>query len=110
MKAIRFKPDCREWIRKGVKTTTFRRTKKQGLYEIVEGSWFHPKRLGVYVKLTPIKRMTKREVLLHHYETEGDFKNTEQFMEWLQKNGLWEKLPEEGWLHLIEYLGEEASE
>jgi len=110
MKMIRFKPDCREWIKKRIKTTTFRRTKKQGIYEIVEGSWYHPKHLGVYVKLTPIKRMTKTEVLLHHYETEGDFKSTRRFVEWLQKVGLWEKFPDEGWLMKIEYLGEKINE
>lgn len=106
MKMIRFKPECREWIRRGIKTTTFRRARKQGIYEVVEGSWFHPKRLGMFVKLSPIRRMTKTEVLLYHFQTEGDFQSSEQFMEWLVKTRLWEKLPNEGWLHRIEYLGE----
>jgi len=59
MKMIRFKPDCREWIKQGIKTTTFRRTKKQGIYEIVEGSWYHPKRLGRRIYRVAQKEQTR---------------------------------------------------
>jgi len=106
---IRFKPDCREWIKKGIKTTTFRRNKKQGVYEIVEGSWYHPKRLGIFIRLIPLfPKMTSVDVIRRHFMTEGDFKSPEEFLEWLKKNKL--ELPEEGWLHHIEYLGEELTE
>jgi len=103
MKMIRFKPDCRDWIKRGIKTTTFRRTRKQGVYEIVEGSWYHPRRLGMYVRLTPITKMNTNTVIFFHYTTEGDFKSPEEFLEWLKKNKL--ELPELGWLHHVEYLG-----
>jgi len=101
MKMIRFRPDCREWIKKGLKTTTFRRTKKQGIYEIVEGLWYHPKHLGIIIKLTPINKTTANKVILYDYRTEGNFNSPEEFIEWLKKNKL--ELPETG---LFIYLHE----
>jgi len=106
MKHIRFKPDCREWIKRGVKTTTFRKTKRNGIYEIVEGSWYHPRRLGIFIKCTPIKHTTSEDVVFNHYMTEGDFKDPIEFLAWLRRNNL--ELPDEGWLNRVEFLAEET--
>ena len=103
MRMIRFKRDCLDWIKQGIKTTTYRKNKKHGIYELVEGSRFHPKRLGIYILLIPIEKTTVTDVILNHYGSEGDFKSPREFREWLKKNRL--ELPETGWLHRIEYLG-----
>lgn len=105
MKGIRFKPDCREWIKQGIKTTTFRKTRRNGLYEVVEGDIFHPKGLGIFIECKPIVRMHRNDVILYHYQLEGDFDSPEAFMAWLKANKL--ELPEWGWLNHIKYISDE---
>ena len=106
VKSIRFKPDCREWIKQGVKTTTFRKTRRNGLYEIVEGGWYHPRHLGIFVKCKPIKETSSEDVVFNHYRSEGDFKDPVEFLAWLLRNNL--ELPEKGWLNKVEFLAEDA--
>lgn len=107
MKKIRFKPDCREWIKLGIKTTTFRKTRRNGIYEIVEGDIFHPKGLGLIIECLPIARITGKEVVDLHYQSEGDFDSPKEFLEWLEKNKL--RLPERGWLNLVTFIEEQGS-
>jgi len=110
MKVIRFKLDCQTWMRQGKKTTTFRKNKKNGVHEIIEGDWYHPKHLGMFVKLTPLFQCPYTFVLYNHYRTEGDFESADQFEEWLRKVGLWKTFASlstpPGWLMQVEYLGE----
>jgi len=102
MKGIRFKPDMIKWIQEGIKSTTFRRTRRDGLYQIVKGSWYKPVGLGIFVYCKPLSRITRPELILKWYSTEGDFKTPEEFVEWLQKNKLYKKLPEKGWLNKVD--------
>lgn len=105
MKRIWIKPDGREWIRKRIQKTTFRKNmKEEGIYEVVEGSIYNPKSVGMWVKLTPLKYCSLEEVISNHYSTEGDFKSPEDFVAWLKANKL--KLPDEGYLHGITMLEE----
>lgn len=105
MKGIRFKQDCRTWIALGKKTTTFRKTRRNGLYELIEGSWYKPKPLGIYFEMKPLAKITKEELIEKWYSTEGDFDSPEEFIEWLKQNKLYKKLPEEGWLNLVKIEG-----
>ena len=106
MRRIWFKPDCIKWIRDGKKTTTFRLKKHDGVYEIVKGSWFKPEKLGIRVKLTPLCHATLADVIDFRFDTEGDFHNSDEFLDWLKDVGLWKKYPHlaSGWLHKIEVL------
>ena len=107
-RGIRFIPYCSEWIKRGLKTTTFRKTKRNGIYEIVEGPWYNPKRTGLLIKCTPYLFTCKDHVIHLYYDAEGDFKSSEEFLEWLKQNNL--TLPEEGWLNKIEFLPNFKSE
>jgi hypothetical protein len=102
MKRIWFKPDCRRWIIEGKKTRTFRKGRKFGLYEVVEGSWYKPKPTGLKVMLKPLFYTHRDTVMNREFDKEGDFKTPEEFMKWLKNNRL--NLPEWGWLHEIEKL------
>lgn len=102
MKGIRFKPDCYDWIRRGTKTTTFRKTRRNGIYEIVKGDIFHPVGQGIIIKCLPIKRVAAKEVVDLHYRSEGDFDSPHEFLDWLKTNNL--NLPERGWLNNITYI------
>ena len=96
LRGIRLRPDCRRWLLEGTKTTTFRATPRQGFYELVEGSWFKPKHLGIVVECTPIIWTTDLAVIQHHYGTEGPFKSPDEVRKWLKDNKL--TLPHKGWL------------
>ncbi len=107
-KRIWFKPDCIKWIREGKKTTTFRRGRHEGIYEIVQGSRFKAKGLGIFLKLSvafcdgnawPLRR---ENVIRFSYDTEGDFHSPQDFESWLKQNKL--ELPEIGYLHSIELI------
>ncbi|RLJ02731.1 MAG: hypothetical protein DRP11_02685 [Candidatus Aenigmatarchaeota archaeon] len=102
MKRIWFKPDCVEWIREGRKTTTFRKNKKEGIYQVVKGSWFKPERVGLVIKLIPIGQTDAKTVIERHFHEEG-FNSPWHFERWLRENNL--DLPEVGFLHKIEVLG-----
>ncbi len=108
MKRIWFKKDCIKWIIEGKKITTFRSRKHIGEYEIVQGSRFKAKGLGIFLKLSvPMNdgkpMLFKREQIIDHwYDTEGDFQNSEQFTQWLDENKL--VLPEVGYLCGIEVI------
>lgn len=108
-KPIRFKPECVEWIKRGVKRTTFRfRRLRAGVYELVEGPLFKPRRLGVLFSLIPWKRAKPQEVIELWYEDEGPFSSPDEFVEWLKKVGLYERFKEDkvGWIHKVSYLGD----
>ena len=105
MKVIRFKPDCREWIKQGVKTTTFRKNRRNGFYEIVEGGWHHPRHLGIFVECKPIKETTSEDVVFNHYQSEGDFRDPVEFLAWLLRNNL--ELPEKGWLNKVDFIAKD---
>jgi len=102
MKGIRFRKECYAWIQKGCKTTTFRKTRRNGIYEIVEGDIFHPKGQGIFILMAPIKHCTSKEVIEEDYHTEGPFDTKEEFTDWLNKVKL--TLPEDGWLNSIEVV------
>ena len=104
MKGIRFKPDMIKWIQEGIKVTTFRRTRRDGLYQIVKGSWFKPVGLGIYVECKPLFKVTKYMLINHYYMKEGDFKTPGEFITWLRENNLLEKLPYKGWLNSVEQI------
>jgi len=106
LKGIRFKPDAILWILKGKKSTTFRFRRYNGIYTIVYGSWFDPKSLGIEVRLTPIKRIKARDVIEHHWRTEGDFNFKEDFVAWLMAKGMYERFDTDklGWLHKVELV------
>ena len=107
-KRIWFKPDCVEWIVKGIKTTTFRRRRHEGIYEVVRGSWFKPEPVGLTLKLTPIKQMDFLDCINAHFETEGDFDCQADFEAWLNKVGLdYQKDERLGWLHKIEVVDDD---
>lgn len=99
MKRLWIKPEGRIWIREGKKITTFRKNRHWGLYEVVEGSWYKAVSVGMVVKLTPLYRISKKELIQDYYSSEGDFKNPDEFLEWLNTNNL--DLPDLGWLHKI---------
>jgi len=101
-KRIRFKDDCIKWILEGKKTTTFRATRRNGLYEIVKGGWFHPEGTGIFIQMEPIEYISKVQLIMQHYHTEGDFSSPEEFMSWLKSVGLYDHLPPAGWLNKIE--------
>jgi len=107
MARIWFKRDGVKWIRERKKTTTFREKRKEGVYEVVEGSRYSPKVTGMYVNLVPLKYLNRNEVVQAHYETEGDFHSPEEFERWLKRERL--NLPEFGWLHRVELLWVTAS-
>jgi hypothetical protein len=99
MKRIWFKPDCLTWIAEGKKTTTFRKTKHSGEYFVVQGSWYKPKPTGLTVALKPLFYTCKDTVVKMEFDREGDFKTSDEFLLWLEKNKL--KLPEWGWVHEV---------
>jgi len=100
---IWFKKDCVQWILEGKKTTTFRSRRHVGEYEIVEGSRFKAKGLGIFLKLTPQNLpMHSVDVIDFHYKTEGNFVTDKELVTWLKKNKL--ELPEWGYLHDIKIL------
>ncbi len=107
-KRIWFKPDCVRWIREGKKTTTFRKRRHEGVYEVVRGSWFKAKPIGLRVRLTPLCQAYLGNVLDLRFDTEGDFGNTDEFIDWLVEIGLTNKVPDFGWLHKVEIVGKEA--
>jgi len=86
----------------GKKTTTFRGKRKEGVYEIVEGSWYRPKPTGMKVRLTALQRISRAELISSHYKTEGDFSKSQDFERWLKREKL--RLPEFGWLHRVELV------
>lgn len=102
MKRVWIKPDGRKWIREGKKTTTFRKNRHQGTYEIVEGSWYKAVSVGMILKLSPLCRISKTELINDHFLSEGDFKTPKDFSNWLKVNKL--NLPDFGWLHRIEKI------
>ncbi len=113
MKGIRFKKDCYEWIKQGTKTTTFRKTKRNGVYEIVEGGWFKAKPYwymgkNILLLMKPIKMCNAHEIINVHYHTEGPFNNKEEFIAWLEKVKL--ELPEFGWLNSLEVVERKNNE
>ena len=101
---IWFKPDCVRWIEEGKKTTTFRRRKHEGIYEVMKGSWFLARGVGLKVRLIPIAALAFGEVIANHFESEGDFEDSNEFAMWLKRVGLAKKLPLVGWLHRIEIV------
>jgi len=86
----------------GKKTTTFRKGRKEGVYEVIEGSWYRPRPTGMKVRLTPIQSMGIDELISSYYRTEGDFNTPEDFKGWLKRKKL--TLPELGWLHRLELV------
>lgn len=102
MKRIWFKSSSVRWIEEGKKTTTFRTNRKEGLYEVVRGSWFNPIPVGLTVQLTPTKKISFSEVIEKYYATEGDFKSPSEFIVWLKEQKLFDKYNDmDGWLHNI---------
>lgn len=107
MRKIWFKKDCTEWIKNGKKTTTFRHRKHVGEYEVVEGSRFKNKPIGLQVRLTPIREIAagSDEFIKECYATEGDFKTPDEFTAWLKANRLYDKYSgAQGWLHEISVI------
>ena len=104
MKGIRFKPEMIQWIQEGKKSTTFRKTRRTGFYQIVKGSWFKPESLGILIHCYPLTRIPKEFLIKACYDFEGDFNSPEEFIEWLKKNKLYKKLPEKGWLNLVRFI------
>lgn len=115
-KRIWFKPDCVEWIRKGLKTTTWRTQRHEGEYDIVKGSWFRAEKIGLQIRLTPLKQISMYK-LISHYRTEGPFMCGNKFERWLEDNKLLVRedsrkrpsdIKKKGWLHKIEVLSNVA--
>jgi len=104
MRGIRFKPDMIKWIQEGIKTTTFRKTRRNGEYEIVKGSWFKPIGLGIYVECHSLMKITRDMLINHYYMKEGDFSSPTSFIYWLKQNKLLKKLPLRGWLNSVEHI------
>ena len=102
-KRIWFKKDCIQWILEGKKTTTFRSQMHFDEYEIVEGSRFKSRGLGIILELIPRKLpMRSVDLIEFHYHTEGDFDADWKFQLWLEGNKL--SLPKWGYLHDIKIL------
>jgi len=97
MRRIWFKKDCVKWIREGKKTTTFRSLKKEGIYGVVQGSYYRSEFIGLDLVLTVIKPALEHTVIHEHFSTEGDFRTVDDFKEWLHTNKL--VLPQFGYLH-----------
>jgi len=100
---IRFHPDSIRWIREGKKTTTYSRHRKEGTYEIVNGPLLSPKRLGIFIEITPYKKCSFREVKADNFGTEGPFNNSEEFDFWCTQSGL-SRIPARGWIHGLEKI------
>jgi hypothetical protein len=100
---IRLHPDSVEWILKGEKTTSYGRHRKEGTYEIVNGPLLTPKRLGIFVEMTPYKKCSLREVKASNFGTEGPFNNPEEFASWCARSGL-SRIPARGWIHGVEQI------
>lgn len=105
MKRIWFKPDCVRWIREGKKTTTFRKTRHEGTYKVVKGPRFKAVPIGLNIKLTPIDEMAFSVVVNSYFITEGNFKSSNEFVDWLDYVGILYHHEQLGWLHQIEVLG-----
>jgi len=104
MRGIRFKPDMIQWIIEGKKSTTFRKTRRKGLYEIVKGSWYKPVGLGIIVRCYPCGILSKELLVNSLYNYEGPFETPGEFKEWLIKNKFYNKLPNNGWINLVKYV------
>lgn len=102
LRGIRFQNDTLKWLLEGVKTTTFRKNPRKGLYEVIKGGFFTQKRLGIIVECVPIMHTSAENVIEHHYQTEGDFKSPEEFRNWLKRQKL--PLPKEGCLIAVKVV------
>lgn len=98
-KRIWFKPDCVRWINEKKKSTTFRSRRHEGIYDVVRGSWFKPEKVGLTLRLTPIAHVSSSTVIKEHFASEGPFRTSDEFIEWLKRVRLYDKFPEFGWLH-----------
>lgn len=99
MKRIWFKPRMVKALIERRKKTTFRSRKHEGLYEVVRGSWYDSIPVGIVIKLTPLRAVTKEEVIEKYYRQEA-FDSPEDFREFIKTEKL--KMPEVGILHGIE--------
>lgn len=100
---IRLHPDCVRWILEGKKKTTYSRNKREGTHEIVNGPLFSPKRLGIFIEMTPHKKCSLKEVQAGDFGTEGPFNNPEEFLSWYAQSGLG-RIPARGWIHGVEQV------
>ena len=100
---IRLHPDCVRWIQDGRKTTTYSRHRKEGTYEVVDGPLLTPKRLGIFIEMTPHKKCSLKEVQAGNFGTEGPFLNSEEFASWYAQSGVG-KMPARGWIHGVEQV------
>jgi len=87
----------------GKKKTTYSRNKREGTYEIVNGPLLKPKRLGIFIEMTPHKNCSLKEVKAGDFGTEGPFNNSEEFVSWYTKSGIG-KMPTRGWIHNVELV------
>lgn len=97
---IRLHPDCIQWIVEGKKKTTYSRNRREGIYEIVTGPLLQPKRLGIFIEMTPHRKCSLKEIQSGNFDTEGPFNNPEEFAFWCAKSGL-DRLPTRGWIHSV---------
>jgi len=80
---------------------TSRRRRYNGLYEIVVGSRYKPKRTRHCIGLTPLQKMTKEEIANRFYREEG-FDSPEECLKVLNELHPGNVLL---WVHRIDYYG-----
>ncbi len=97
---IRLHPDCLRWILEGKKKTSFSRSRRDGTYEIINGPLLNPKRLGIFIEMTPYKNCSLREVQDGNFATEGPFNNPQEFASWCAQSGI-DRIPARGWIHNV---------
>ena len=100
---IRLHPDCVKWILEGKKKTSYSRNRREGTYEIINGPLLNPKRLGIFIEITPHKKCSLREVQAGNFGTEGPFNNSGEFASWCAQSGI-NKIPARGWIHGVEQV------
>jgi hypothetical protein len=100
---IRLHPDCVRWILEGTKKTSYSRNRREGTYEIIGGPLLSPKRLGIFIKITPYRKCSLREVQDGNFGTEGPFSNSREFASWCIQSGI-DRIPVRGWIHGAEQV------
>lgn len=97
LKYLPFKPICAEWIKQGLKETTFRSRRYDNLYDVVTGSRYKRRPIGLVIKSIPIMNCEAEDVINTYFRTEGPFRTAQEFKDWLGEVNL--TLPDVGWLH-----------
>jgi len=100
LRTFRFRKAFIPLIVSGKKKFTSRRRRYEGLYEIVVGSRYKPKRTGYCIRLQPLARLTKEEIAEKYYREEG-FESVEECLKVLNELHANSSTL---WLHSIEYV------